>query len=213
MKYFLDPDKIAQGLGAYGYLAIFVALLLECAGLPLPGETILIGAAIYAAQTGGLALPYIVLAAAAGAVLGGHLGYGIGWRFGARFLDRYAGRLGLGPDRLLLLRDLFSRFGGSVVLLGRFVTILRMLAAPLAGASRMPPAKFLFFNASGGVIWATAIGVGGYYFTQAFKEAEGPFARVAFIGLVIALLYLRHYLKMHEKRLLAEARAELADEP
>jgi membrane protein DedA with SNARE-associated domain len=207
MDHFLDQTQIADILGTWGYFAIFLALALECAGLPLPGETILIGAAIYAGQTGELSISYVILAAAAGAILGDNIGYWVGRRFGAKFLDRYARRLGFAPERLLLLRYLFARFGGWIVLLGRFVTLLRILAALLAGASRMPPTRFFFFNALGGVAWAAAIGLGGYYFTYAFKEAEGPFARVAFVALVVALLYLRRYLKAHERRLLAEAQA------
>ena len=208
MQNFLDQAEIARFLGAYGYFAIFAALLFECAGLPLPGETVLIGAAIYASQSSGLSIGAVIAAAAAGAILGDNLGFWIGRRFGARALDRYAARLGFSADRVLLLRYLMSRFGGWLVFFGRFVTILRIFAAPFAGASRMPPLRFLVFNATGGLLWTAAIGLGAYYFTQGFTQAEGSVARIAFLALVAALLYLRFYLKRHEARLLAEAKAE-----
>ena len=208
MQNFLDQAEIARILGAYGYLAIFAALLLECAGLPLPGETVLIGAAIYASQSPALSIGGVVAAAAAGAILGDNLGFWVGRRFGARALDRYAARLGFSADRVLLLRYLMSRFGGWLVFFGRFVTILRVFAAPFAGASRMPLARFLVFNAAGGLLWSAAIGFGAYYFTQAFTQAEGALARIAFLALIAGLFYLRSYLKRHEQRLLAEAKAQ-----
>ncbi|HMK89267.1 MAG TPA: DedA family protein, partial [Methylocystis sp.] len=86
MDHLLDQTRIAEILATYGYPAIFLVLLLECAGLPLPGETILIGAAVYAAQTGALSIAGVIAAAAAGAILGGAIGYFVGRRFGAEAL-------------------------------------------------------------------------------------------------------------------------------
>jgi len=209
MQNFLDQAEITRLLGAYGYFAIFATLLLECAGLPLPGETVLIGAAIYASQSPSLSIGAVIAAAAAGAILGDNLGYWVGRRFGARVLDRYAARLGFSADRVLLLRYLMSRFGGWLVFFGRFVTILRVLAAPFAGASRMPLSRFLVFNALGGVLWSMAIGLGAYHFTQAFTQGEASLGSIALVALVAGLLYLRFYLKRHEGRLLAEAKARL----
>ncbi len=137
MEQLLNQDRIVHILSAYGYWTLFLVVALECAGLPLPGETLLIGGAIYAGETGGLRIELLILAAAAGAVIGGSAGYGIGRAYGVRFLERSGRWVGLTARRLTLARYLFMRWGAGIVLLGRFVTFLRMWVGVLAGANRI----------------------------------------------------------------------------
>lgn len=133
----------------YGYGAIFAGVLLESSGLPLPGESLLIAASLYAATTHHLAILLLVPAAAMGAILGDQIGYAIGRHVGVRVLERWGRRVGLSAERLELGRYLFRRYGGRVVFLGRFVAVLRTFAALLAGANRMPWPRFLLWNALG----------------------------------------------------------------
>ncbi len=137
-------------LREYGAGLVGVTVGLEAMGLPLPGESMVIGAAIYCATTHQLSIVTVLAAAAAGAVLGDNAGYLIGRSIGFRVLARYGRRIGLSEDRLLLGRHLFRRYGGSVVFVGRFVAVLRTFVALLAGANRMGWGRFLLWNAAGG---------------------------------------------------------------
>jgi len=210
MEHLLDQDRIVQILSAYGYGTLFLVVALECAGLPLPGETLLIGGAIYAGETGRLGIGYLILAAAAGAVIGGVAGYGVGRVYGAPMLERYGGWFGLSAKRLTLARYLFMRWGAWIVFLGRFITLLRIWVGVLAGANQFDARKFLLFNAVGGVVWALALGLGAYALTSAFRRIEGPFAIWGFIALLYALFCAWIYVRRHEERLLREAEAVFA---
>ena len=154
---------VVQWIADYGYLVLAVAIALESAGLPLPGETMLIASAAYAAATGGLDLGKIIAAAALGAVAGDNAGYEIGRRLGFPALVRWGGRFGLNPRKLMIARYLFALHGAKVVFFGRFVALLRMLAAALAGVNMMPRGTFFLFNLAGGVCWALLFGLGGYW--------------------------------------------------
>ena len=210
MEHLLDQDRIVQILSAYGYGTLFLVVALECAGLPLPGETLLIGGAIYAGETGRLGIGYLILAAAAGAVIGGVAGYGVGRVYGAPMLERYGGWFGLSAKRLTLARYLFMRWGAWIVFLGRFIPLLRIWVGVLAGANQFDARKFLLFNAVGGVVWALALGLGAYALTSAFRRIEGPFAIWGFIALLYALFCAWIYVRRHEERLLREAEAVFA---
>ncbi|ARN83654.1 hypothetical protein MCBRY_002323 [Methylocystis bryophila] len=210
MEHLLDQDRIVQILSAYGYLTLFLVVALESGGLPLPGETLLVGGAIYAGQTGGLRIDYLILSAAAGAILGGAAGYGVGRAFGAPFLERRGRWLGLTAERLTLARYLFARWGAWIVILGRFVTLLRIWVGVLAGANRFDARSFLLCNAIGGVAWALTLGLGGYALTSAFRRVEGPFAIWGLVALLYALFCAWIYVRRHEARLLREAEAAFA---
>lgn len=151
----LEPnlEALEALLGRWGYLVIFAAMLLENAGLPLPGETVtLLGG--YAAGSGQLHLGGVMAAAAGGAVLGDNLGYWVGRRLGWPVMVRVGGWLGQRPEQLERLRQRFLRRAGLSVFLGRFVAVLRVLAGPLAGAVAMPYRRFLLCNLAGAVLWA-----------------------------------------------------------
>ena len=211
MENLLDQTQIVHLVSTYGYWVIFIVVSLESAGIPLPGETMLVGAAIYAGQTGGLAIEHIILAAAGGAIAGDNLGYWAGREYGTSLLERHGAWVGVTPKKLKLGQYLFMRWGRRIVFLGRFITILRMLAAFLAGANRLEPGRFFLFNAAGGFLWAHVFGLGGYYLTSAFKRIEGPFAFVAFVFVALGTIYLSQYFEVHEKRLLGRPKPLIAE--
>ena len=152
----LDMATIQDVLGRWGYLVIFAAMLLENAGLPLPGETVtLLGG--YAAGSGQLNILGVMGAAAGGAVLGDNIGYWVGRRLGWGLILKVGRWLGQSPAQLEKLRDQFLRHAGKSVLLGRFVAVLRVVAGPMAGAVGMPYPKFLLCNVVGATLWATTM--------------------------------------------------------
>ncbi|MCC3246941.1 DedA family protein [Methylocystis sp. WRRC1] len=205
MTHLLDQAQIAAILSTYGYWAIFVIVAMESAGLPLPGETMLVGAAIYARLSGAMSIETIVFAAAAGAIVGDNVGYWIGRNFGVKMLERHGRRIGLGPEKLRLGQYLFYKWGGAIVFFGRFISILRILAALLAGANRVPPGRFMFYNATGGVVWAAVFGFGAFSLTASFQKVEGSITTTAGIALLVGLFLLWRYYKQHEQRLMRQA--------
>ncbi|MDJ0448636.1 DedA family protein [Methylocystis sp. JR02] len=210
MAHFLDQAQIAAILSTYGYWAIFLVVALESSGLPLPGETMLVGAAIYARLSGALSIDWIVAAAAAGAIMGDNIGYWIGREFGYRFLERHGWRVGLGPEKLRLGQYLFYKWGGAIVFFGRFIALLRILAALLAGANRLPAGKFFLYNAAGGIVWALVFGFGAYLLTAGFEKIEGRLATLGIVCGLIGLFVLWRYYKVNEERLLRDADAVLS---
>jgi membrane protein DedA with SNARE-associated domain len=135
-----------EALAAYGYLAVFAFVGIESLGVPIPGETMLLTAAIYAGTTGNLSIALVIAAAVAGAIIGDNIGFGIGYLGGYRLLVRYGKYLRLDQARLKVGRYVFYRHGGKVVFFGRFVSVLRTYAAFLAGTNRMPWGRFSVFN-------------------------------------------------------------------
>jgi membrane protein YqaA with SNARE-associated domain len=124
----LTPEYLQHLIATYGYVAVGVVIALESMGLPLPGETVLILAALYAGQHN-MSLAGVVASAALGAVIGDNIGYWIGREFGYRLLLRHGGYIGLTPSKIKLGQYLFLRHGAKVVFFGRFIAILRVLAA------------------------------------------------------------------------------------
>ena len=148
-----DADTLAAWLHRWGYGVIFVGMLLENAGLPLPGETLtLLGG--YAAGSGQMQVLGVIGAAASGAILGDNIGYWVGRRAGWPLLLRVGGLLRQSPEQMERLRERFLRHAGTSVLLGRFVAVLRVIAGPMAGAVGMPYRRVLVCNAAGACLWA-----------------------------------------------------------
>lgn len=193
----------------YGYGAIFAGVLLESSGVPLPGESLLVAAAIYAAATHHLAIVWLVPAAAAGAILGDQIGYAIGRHVGVRVLERWGRRVGLSAERLELGRYLFRRYGGQVVFLGRFVAVLRTFAALLAGANRMPWPRFLLWNALGGLGWTSLYGFGAYALGDAARRVSGPIGIALGMLAAAALIAAFVFVRRNERRLLEQARRDM----
>src|SRR5438445_3918072 len=162
MFHFAASD-LTHLLTTYGYWAVLIFVAIESTGIPFPGETMLLVAAIYAGTTHRLSILLVIVAAACGAILGDNLGFIIGRTGGYRLLRRYGRYIRLDERKLKLGQYLFMKHGGKVVFFGRFVAVLRAWAAFLAGVNRMPWPDFLFFNAAGGITWATIYGLGAYY--------------------------------------------------
>src|SRR5256884_2648683 len=184
MIHFATSD-LTHLLTTYGYWAVLVFVAIESIGIPFPGETMLLVAAIYAGRTHQLLIPLVIIAAATGAIMGDNIGFWIGREGGYRLLRRYGRYIRLEERRLKLGQYLFMRHGGKVVFFGRFVAVLRAWAAFLAGTNRMPWPRFLFFNAAGGIIWATLYGLGGYFLGDNVHRLTGP---VAIASMVLATL-------------------------
>src|ERR1700676_2838858 len=173
MEFVSLSDALISLVPIYGPWIIFGIVALESAGVPLPRETILVAAALLAANTGQINIVVVVLAAAAGAIVGDGIGYMVGRRLGLPFLRRYGRYIRLDEDRLLIGRYLFFQYGNAVVFFGRFIAVLRMFAALLAGANCMPAGRFFFFNMTGGVCWACLFGFGAYAVgTEIYKISE-----------------------------------------
>ena len=198
-----------QGLdhlvATYGYLAVALGVGLESMGLPIPGETILVVAAVYAATHAGLNIWLIVVAASAGAIVGDNLGYWLGWRFGYPLLLRYGRRLGLSDGRIKVGQYLFLRYGGKVVFLGRFVALLRILAAFLAGVNRMDWRSFLLANALGGVTWAAVFALGAYTLGTIALRLQGVLGPILLCAAAVAFFGCGFLIQHYEDRLQQEA--------
>ncbi len=196
-------------LTTYGYWAVLLFVAIESTGIPFPGETMLLAAAIYAGTTHHLSLPLVILAAASGAILGDNIGFWIGREGGYRLLRRFGRYIRLDERRLKLGQYLFLKHGGKVVFFGRFVAVLRAWAAFLAGTNRMQWPSFLLFNALGGIVWASIYGAGGYLLGHNIHRVTGPVG-IAFI-VIAALIIIGGFifLKRNEHRLEDEAERAL----
>jgi membrane protein DedA with SNARE-associated domain len=195
-------------VATFGYMAVLVFVAIQCAGIPFPGGAVFLAAAIYAGVTHQLEVGLIIVAAAAGAILGSLLGFWLGSRGGYRVLVRHRRFLRLDERKLKLGQYLFLKHGGKIVVLGRFVSVTRTWAGLLAGINKMAWARFLLFSVVGGVIWATAIGLGAYYLGDALHRPTGPLG-IAFLMLVLCLFVaclfflLRNLPKLEEQAELA----------
>ncbi len=168
-----------------GIPALFGLIAVETMGIPLPGETALIAAAIFASQ-GHLSIELVLVAAAAGAILGDNVGFFIGRRFGRQLLQSDRGPFSRHRRRLLEIGEpFFERHGPKAVFLGRWVAGLRVTAAWLAGSARMSWPKFTFYNALGGICWALSVGLLSYYLGH---TAETLFQTAGLAGLGAAAL-------------------------
>jgi membrane protein DedA with SNARE-associated domain len=182
---------------SFGYLIVAVFILIECAGFPLPGETVLLVAAGFAGA-GKLSVVWVIIIAATAATVGGAGGYWAGRFLGQGFIDRFGRFIGLNEKRMEYLQSFFVKHGAPTVFFGRFVGVLRTYAAMFAGISKMPYGVFLIFNALGAILWASAFGIIGYLFGQNVDEIES-LARVfgwgALFGVVMisAIWYIRRW--------------------
>ena len=205
----LSGSALTHLLSTYGYWAVLVFVAIESMGIPFPGETMLIAAAIYAGNTHHLNIVLVIAAAAAGAILGDNLGFFVGREGGYRLLRRYGRYIRLDERKLKLGQYLFMRHGGKVVFFGRFVAVLRAWAAFLAGAGRMRWPRFLAFNATGGILWATIYGVGGYVLGDHIHALTGPVGIGVGVAAGIVIVAFLVFLWRNEKRLEEEAERAL----
>jgi membrane protein DedA with SNARE-associated domain len=189
----------------HGLPVLFLVVMIESLGIPLPGETALIAFGVLASE-GHYAIGSVIAVAAAGAIVGDNLGYWLIGRVGGRALFARWHWLSQYSDRVLpRTESLMARYGGAAVFFGRFVAILRYTVAWVAGLSRMPWWRFLFWNAAGAVCWATAVGLTAYYGGKAVADAiarYGPYAGIVIsVAIVIGLLVVRFVHTRVERRL------------
>lgn len=179
-------------LDRYGYGAVFLAIFVEGMGIPAPGQTLLIAAALLAAR-GNLSLGVLLVTALVAATAGNLAGFAIGRWGGRRILERIAS-----AERLAKMESLFQRRGGVVVGFGRFVDGMRQIAGIAAGSLGMATTTFLVWNAFGAVVWVAFWGAGAFLFERDFKEIAALFHHyrtlayvLAIVGLVLAITWLR----------------------
>ena len=204
----LDSTLI-DAISTYGAWLVGAAIAVESMGIPVPGETMLISAAVYSGASGKLSITHIVLAAIVGAIAGDNAGFWIGRMVGVRWVMRHQSTWPLTPQRLKVGQYLFLRHGGKVVFFGRFVAILRALAAFLAGLNGMEWRRFLLFNLLGAIVWAGGYGIAAYAFGEQLTNAlHKAGVALAFVGaaVVIALFV---GARQYERRLEDEAERAL----
>jgi membrane protein DedA with SNARE-associated domain len=185
---------IGHLLHQYSYALIFGIIALECAGIILPGETVLVTASLYAAH-GHLNILLVLASAAAGATLGNVVGYTLGRLVGQRVLAQHGWRIGLNDRRLALGRYMFALHGGKMVFFSRFAAVLRSFTAVLAGANLMAWRPFLLWSVAGGIVWPCVTGSVVFALGNAARQLSGPasivFGLVAAIVVLIALVLAR----------------------
>jgi len=181
---------------SHGLPLLFVVVMIESFGVPLPGETALIAFGVLASQ-GHYSIVLVIAVAAAGAIVGDNLGYLIIGRWGGRNLLERWGPLRRFSQRYLPPTErLMEKHGDKVVFFGRFVTVLRYTAAWVAGIAGMPWRKFLFWNAAGGICWATLVGLVAYYAGNAAADAiqrYGIYAAAVIAAAVLVFFLITHF--------------------
>jgi membrane protein DedA with SNARE-associated domain len=187
--------SISHLVVSLGYWAVFLLVGAESLGVPLPGETALVLAGIYAGHTHRLSPWAIFAVAAAAAIIGDNIGFWIGAKGGYRLARRYGRRVRLDERKLKIARYLFDRHGAKVVFFGRFVSVLRTYAAFLAGTSRMRWRRFLPANAAGGIVWAAIYTTAAYLAGDALQRVSGiidwVLAGVAVLAIAAVVVLLR----------------------
>ena len=182
--------SIPQNLG---YPVLFVLVGVESMGVPVPGETALILGGL-AANQGKLSIELVIAVAAAGAIVGDNIGFEFGRRGGRALLEKPGGRFARQRQQVLAMADpFFAKHGAKAVFLGRWVTGLRFWAALFAGASDMRRRTFFFWNAAGGICWATSVGLAAYFGGKAVEQViqtAGLYGGIAVAVVLVALLAL-----------------------
>jgi membrane protein DedA with SNARE-associated domain len=171
---------VTHFIADYGLFFLFGIVCLESAGLWVPGETALIAAGVYASE-GHLPITEVIAVAAAGAIIGDNIGYWLGREGGRRLLYRYARLQRLAERAIPPAERFFQRHGGKAVFLARFFGGVRVTGAWMAGITRMPWWRFLFWNAAGGIVWAVGVGLVAFF---AGKAVADTIARYGVYGAI-----------------------------
>jgi membrane protein DedA with SNARE-associated domain len=200
---------IAHLIHNYGLLVIAVVIGLESIGLPFPGETVLILAGIFAGTKHDLNIVAVVVTAALSAIAGQVVGFIIGREFGYRLLLRYGPYVRINESRIKLGEYLFLRHGTKIIVVARFVPLLRSLAGILAGANRMPWLPFLAANIVGAFAWAAVFGFAAYLLGHQVEHVARPLMIVIGIAALAVLAIGAHFISRHEAQLAAEAERAL----
>jgi membrane protein DedA with SNARE-associated domain len=172
----------------HGLPLLFVVVMLESFGIPLPGETALIFFGVLASK-GDYSIEWVIVIAAAAAILGDNLGYWLIGRLGGRALFRRNRWLKRWSDSVIPRAErVMRRHGAKTVFFGRFIAILRFTAAWVAGLGRMPWWRFLFWNAAGGIVWAIAVGLVAFYGGRAAADAITKYGLFAAAGAAVIVV-------------------------
>jgi len=190
----------------WALLVMFVLLLLESFGLPLPGETALIACAVLASQ-GALPIAWVIVVAILAAIIGDNLGYWTARIGGRRVLLRYRLTQTYAERYLPRGERFFAKHGGKTVFIGRFVAVLRVTTAWVAGISHMHWWRFLAWNAAGGIAWATLVGLVSYYLGDAAAKAIGRYGLFAAGGAVVLAVIGYFVVRWIERRVVDEEEA------
>lgn len=175
---------------SWALVLLFLLIGIESAGIPLPGETALVACAVLASQSK-LNIVAVIVVASAAAIVGDNAGYWIGRKGGRKLLERVPFVERHAQKVLPRAERLFDKHGGKTVFFGRFIAVLRITAAWMAGISHMPWWRFLGFNAAGGILWATLVGLVAFYSGKAAADAiqtYGLYAAGAIVVIVIAFV-------------------------
>lgn len=165
-------EVLRTALVHYGYWAVAVALLVENAGAPVPGETVLLLASFMAYAERDLRLSWIIAVGTIAATLGDNLGFALGYYGGRPLLERYQAVFRIQRRTLAQGESLFARFGAVTVFFARFIFGMRIIAGPMAGVLRMPWRRFLLFNFLGAAVWVTTISSVGYLFGRHWERLQ-----------------------------------------
>ena len=192
----ISLQTLQNALATFGYPAVIVFVMIECIGIPFPGETMLLLASFYAATDTRLQIPLVILCAAVGAIFGDNIGYLFGRTGGRAFLLRFGRFFFVKPAYLEYAERFFARHGNKTVFFGRFTTLLRLWSALLAGVNHMHWRTFLLYNAAGGIVWAIFYGLLGYgagrLFHDNFAQVERLASTIGWIagGAIVAVIFL-----------------------
>ncbi len=193
----------------FGYWAVVIALLLENAGVPVPGETTLLFASFLAWSEHKLFLPYIMAFAIVACTAGDNIGYWIGHHGGRPLLERYK-RLFRNSDRAIAHGErLFARHGALTIFFARFVFGMRIIAGPLAGVLRMPWRRFVLFNFLGAIAWVTTISLVGYFFGRQWDRLVQVLGKANAVIAVVAVLLIYWAIRRYRA---GQAKAEAESE-
>ena len=188
------------GVAILAYLVVGLVIGVESMGVPLPGETTLIAAALLASQ-GEVNIYFVIGSAAAGAIIGDSVGYYIGRKAGRSLFERLGRRFHhFSEARIVKAEKYFHKYGVWTVFFGRFVALLRIFAGPMAGMLRMPYPKFLAANAAGGIAWSTTIGVVAYKIGDNADKIFGEVSVWALVAIAVVVVTAYVVYKVRRRR-------------
>jgi len=195
---------LAEHFREWGYWTVPAVLLLENAGVPLPGETVLLFASFLAYQEHKLHLPYLILLGVAACTLGDNLGYLLGHFGGRPLLKRYQHVFRVRDRTIRRGERLFERHGHVAIFFARFIFGMRIIAGPLAGVLRMPWRQFVVFNFLGAAAWVTVISLVGYFFGSQWNTLVRVMGRVNLVIAIVALALLVFVWHRYRERMIDE---------
>jgi membrane protein DedA with SNARE-associated domain len=197
-------EKFYPLIEHYGYLIVFLGVMLGTTGIPFPSAAILLAAGVLV-QQGNLGLREAIVFGILGAIIGNQIGYWVGHKGGRPFVLKWGRYVKLTPERLEQVERLFVRHGGKAVFAARFFSVSRVLGALAAGISRMRWGTFLLYSALGGTVWATAVVLVGYFFGQSWSSAQhwsgrAPLLLALLLGVALVFYFTYRWAVSHRGR-------------